>query len=205
MEKLRIGVLDYGLGNSGSVLNIIKRVGGVVTNIVRPEELIQCSKIVLPGVGAFDKGISLLQQAGMIPALEEAKDRGAHILGICLGLQLLCKSSEEGRLPGLGWIDGVVKKFPSMPNLRVPNMGWRGIRALQPHPLIDGLSSEDRFYFVHSYYALVNDPKQALCETTYGIAYHSGVCNGNVYGLQFHPEKSLKYGMKVMKNFVELQ
>ena len=141
--------------------------------------------------------------------LREVLDRKAlqervPTLGICLGMQLLTRGSEEGQLPGLGWIAASTKRFPAIAGLKVPHMGWNLVTPTQPSPLTDGLPAESRFYFVHSYYVQVDDPADSLLRTHYGIDFDAAVAHGNIYGAQFHPEKSHKFGMKLLANFASL-
>jgi imidazole glycerol-phosphate synthase subunit HisH len=164
-------------------------------------------RIILPGVGAFDAAMDKLEASGRIPLLRERAfgDR-IPFLGICLGMQLLAKGSEEGQRPGLGWIDAQVVKFrreQAATPIRVPHMGWNTVRPRPGHPLFVGLEHKARFYFVHSFHA-VCAPESVLCATDYGYEFASGLVRDNVCGVQFHPEKSHKYGFALLKNFVEM-
>lgn len=202
-----IVIVDYGIGNLASVLNMFKKIG--VKNVVvsaDPEVIARASKILLPGVGAFDAGMSNLEKSGLIPLLnQKAISEKAPVLGICLGMQLLTKRSEEGVIPGLGWIDAETIKFNPAPELKlkVPHMGWNYIHVNKKNPLID-MESKNRFYFVHSYYVRCFDERQSLATSNFGIDFTCIVNKGNIFGAQFHPEKSLKFGMKVLENFSKI-
>jgi glutamine amidotransferase len=200
-------IVDYGMGNLGSILNMLKHVGVDSMISAEPAEIEAAGKLILPGVGAFDNGMKNLAERGLVPLLRQRVDAGVPILGICLGAQLLFERSEEGVLPGLGWIRGQVTRF-AFPEgerrLKVPHMGWNVVESRQPSPLFEGASGEQRFYFVHSYYMSCADERDVLSTTPYGQTFVSGVQRGNVYGVQFHPEKSHKFGMRLLKNFAEL-
>lgn len=202
-----ISVVDYGAGNIGSVLNMIKRVGGDATAVRDASLLSSADKILLPGVGSFDNAMQKLQGLGLIDVLRERAAAGIPFLGICLGMQLMASSSEEGELPGLDLIPGKVKNFSidlSQQNLKIPHMGWNLIRKVKDSRLTNGLDDKSRFYFVHSYHYDCENPEDSLLETQHGYTFTSGIERGNVMGVQFHPEKSHRYGMQLFKNFVEL-
>lgn len=207
MEHPKICIIDYGLGNSGSIQNMLKRIGynSIITN--HPEELNAADLLFLPGVGSFDDGMYNLERLNLIPILEK-KVLAEHtpLVGICLGMQLLLYGSEEGERAGLGWIQGECKKFNfenSCTRLRVPHMGWNLIHSSKPDDSILAIETPElRYYFVHSYYAKLEDPAHELCSTTYGIKFSSGIRKENIVGLQFHPEKSHKFGMMLFKNLV---
>jgi len=168
----------------------------------------KAEKLLLPGVGAFDAGMQNLNNSGMIDALnEKVLNQKTPMLGICLGMQLLTKGSEEGKLPGLGWIDAYTYKFNFWANpdkLKVPHMGWNFIYSVKEHALVKNIPKNPRYYFVHSYYVKCNNPEDALVTCHYGIDYTCGVQQENVMGVQFHPEKSHKYGFQLLKNFNEI-
>ncbi len=203
-----ISILDYGSGNIKAFANVYGRLN-VPFRIVRtPEELVDAHKIVLPGVGAFDHTMALLESSGVRKVLAELVAGGnVPILGICVGMQILARSSEEGRLPGLGWVDGVVRKFDTSPlkaGTRLPHMGWNDVRALSNRGLFRGLGDGARFYFLHSYYFECDREEQVIATAEYGREFACAIRQGSVYGVQFHPEKSHRYGVQLLKNFAEL-
>ena len=204
---LMIVIVDYGIGNLASVLNMFKKIGAkdvVVSN--DGETLLKATKILLPGVGAFDGGMGNLEKSGLIPTLnQKVLQEKVPVLGICLGMQMLTKKSAEGQKPGLGWIDAETLKFSPPPELKlkVPNMGWNYVQVQRPNPLIE-VGSKSRFYFVHSYYVKCADEKQSLATSNFGTDFTCMVNKDNIFGAQFHPEKSLKFGMKVLENFAKL-
>jgi glutamine amidotransferase len=200
-----ISVIDYGMGNLGSILNMMKKVGAEARIAATPEEIAGSEKIVLPGVGSFDHGMRNLEERGLRPALEESVNRrGTPVLGICLGMQLMTASSEEGRLPGLGWVDAVTRKFRFDDQaMKVPHMGWNGVEIRSVDGLFMGMDVEPRFYFVHSYYVECRQEADVLATTDYGHPFVSAFRRRNVMGVQFHPEKSHRFGMKLLKNFAE--
>lgn len=200
-----ISVLDYGMGNIGSVLNMIKKVGGEAEVIRSPEEVLKAKKILLPGVGAFDAGIRSLQESELDKAIKHAAEVGIPILGICLGMQLLLDSSEEGELPGLGIISGRVVRFDQeMFPIKVPHMGWNEIEVTRNSELFRIDDDKHRFYFVHSYYVVCDNEKNITSYATHGNKFVASFEKDNVLGAQFHPEKSHSFGMSLMKRFVEL-
>lgn len=202
-----IYIVDYGAGNIGSVLNMIKRVGGDAIATKDIQALASANKILLPGVGSFDNAMQKLKDLDLVDVLRERAVAGVPLLGICLGMQLMASSSEEGELPGLNLIPGRVRRFSndiSEQNLKIPHMGWNLIRKVRNSHLANGLDDKSRFYFVHSYHYDCENPADSLFETRHGYTFTSGVQSGNVMGVQFHPEKSHRYGMQLLKNFVEL-
>lgn len=200
-----IAIVDYGMGNLGSIQNMFRRIGVPARLVSDPAALRESPKVVLPGVGAFDAAMERIAAAGLRPVLDElALERRVPVLGICLGMQLLTRSSEEGRLPGLGWIAGETRRFPRVAGLPVPHMGWNVARSTCESRLTAGLGEEPRFYFVHSYYVQVDEPEDSVLKTVYGLQFDSAVSHGNIYGAQFHPEKSHKYGMQLLRNFAAL-
>jgi glutamine amidotransferase len=206
MSKSSVVVPDLHIGNMASVVNMICKCGGDAEIASDPAGLQGRSKIILAGVGAFDAGVKALQKDGWAEGLKESmKERGTSILGICLGMQLMCRSSEEGELPGLGWFDADVKliKFHEETNLKVPHMGWNTIDIKKPNALIDA-EGEQRFYFVHSYHVVCNDPSDVIATTHHGYEITAAFGNANIYGVQFHPEKSHRFGMDLIKRFLEL-
>ena len=204
-----IAIVNYGVGNLGSIQNMLKKVGcteSVITN--KEEDLVRADKIILPGVGAFDKGMEKINESGLVGILNKiVVQQKKPLLGICLGMQLLTKGSEEGKLPGLGWIDAYAKRFHfsgQQASLKVPHMGWNEISISKQHDLIKDLSMPARFYFVHSYYVKCNDKQDELLSCTYGINFTCAVQHENIMGVQFHAEKSHKFGMQVLKNFTSI-
>jgi glutamine amidotransferase len=200
-----IAIVDYGMGNLGSVRNMLKRVGADSTVTSDPAALASASKVILPGVGAFDAAMGRINATGLRDVLErKALVERVPVLGICLGLQLLTRGSEEGAMAGLGWIPSDTRRFPTLDGLRVPHMGWNIARPAMPSPITRGLDDSARFYFVHSYYVAVDRPEHSILRTTYGIEFDSAVQRENIFGAQFHPEKSHRFGMRLLGNFAAL-
>lgn len=203
-----IAVIDYGMGNLGSILNTFRRIGVAAKISSNPEEIQNAQKLILPGVGSFKKGIENLKASGLIQVLEEeVVVKKKPILGICLGMQLFSRTSEEGGVNGLGWIDAETVRFRLGPNgnrLKIPHMGWN---AVQPShdPVLAGISLDDRFYFVHSYHLTGVEETSVIGTTTYGYAFPSVVRQDNIIGIQCHPERSHSSGIRIMKNFVSLR
>jgi imidazole glycerol-phosphate synthase subunit HisH len=196
-----ITIIDYGMGNLGSVLNIIKKVGGEAVISSDNSVISKAEKLILPGVGSFDYGMKNLSP--FIPVLNEmVLNKKIPILGICLGAQLMTKSSEEGNLSGLEWFDAKTVRFNIPKNYKVPHMGWNHVKVLKTNKLTKNLVKDSRFYFVHSYH-FTSKSEQIMMKTNYGIEFASALCKENIYGVQFHPEKSHKFGMKLMENFVK--
>jgi len=202
-----IGILDYGIGNVGSIKNMLKKAGAASMIVHAAEELQTCDKLILPGVGAFDDGMKRLDASGMRTALDVAVTQGKPVLGICLGMQMLGLSSEEGKREGLGYIPFRNLRFQleAYPELKVPHMGWDFVTLPDPtDPLVSGQNEPPRYYFVHSYYAQCEDDRDALMICDYGRPFVAAVRHGNVRGTQFHPEKSHRFGMALLKNFAEV-
>lgn len=200
-------ILDYNLGNPGSIKNMLKKIGIEDVIISCEESLVsKAEKIILPGVGAFDHGMEQLMKTTSYETLNNrVLNDKVPVLGICLGAQMLTEKSEEGRLPGLGWIKGqtiLFRKEKMNEDLKIPNMGWNQVRAKKKSKLLQGLDDEARFYFVHSYHIICAYPEDELLCAEYGYEYTAAVERGNILGVQFHPEKSHKYGMQLLKNFV---
>lgn len=173
----------------------------------RPDAVAAAEKLILPGVGAFDNGMKSIAERGLRAVLDRrALEDRVPVLGICLGMQLFARTSEEGRLPGLGWLDADTVRFRfdgENAKLRVPHMGWNVAEAKKESVLFAEMYDEPRFYFVHSYHVVCDRPDDALCATPYGLDFTSAVEKDNLFGVQFHPEKSHKFGMRLLKNFAE--
>ena len=201
-----ITIINYGMGNLGSMKNMFKRIGFNSTIEDDPNAILKASKLILPGVGSFDTAIKFLhEKPNMLKVLErKVLIEKIPILGVCLGMQLFTNNSEEGILPGLGWIEGETKKFPKLTNLKVPHMGWSYIKKNNKNPLSLGVDVNSKYYFVHSYYVKVKNEQHSVLKTSYGIEFDSAISKENIYGVQFHPEKSHKYGMKILQNFALL-
>ena len=199
-------IIDCGMGNTGSIVNMLKEIGVEACLSAKYEEIKQADKLILPGVGAFDKAITNLQNLSIVSLLEQkVMEQKTPILGICLGLQLFTKRSEEGKLPGLGWVDAEVKKFQfetSQSNLKIPHMGWNQIKIKKESLLLKDLEENSRFYFAHSYHLVCNNPEDELTGTMHGYCFSSSIQNNNILGVQFHPEKSHKFGLQLLTNFV---
>jgi imidazole glycerol-phosphate synthase subunit HisH len=203
-----IYVVDYGLGNVQAFLTQYKRLGFDATCAKKGTDLTGARKIILPGVGAFDHAIELLNQSGMRPTLESLviQDK-VPVLGICVGMQLLTSASDEGHLPGLGWVPGKVRSFRTneqSASLPLPHMGWNDVKPKPGSPLFAGLESDARFYFLHSYYFECCEPSHEIATASYGLDFSCAVSAGNIFGVQFHPEKSHHFGTQLLKNFAQL-
>jgi len=201
-----ISIVHYGLGNVQAFANIYKWLNIPARIADTPEAIHSADRLILPGVGAFDWAMKRLDTSGLRPALEEAVGRGKPVLGICVGMQMMARRSDEGVLPGLGWIDGEVKRFDEsafIQKTRLPHMGWNDVTPCNGHGLFRDLESGARFYFLHSYYFVPRKPDHMLATTDYNGRYASAVQAGNVMGVQFHPEKSHAWGIQLLKNFAE--
>ena len=203
-----IHIVDYGLGNVQAFANMYKRLGFEATRARNAADLEGATRIILPGVGAFDHAMDLLDASGMRPALEHlVRERQVPVLGICVGMQILASSSEEGSKAGLGWVPGRVRSFRSVPasaQLPMPHMGWNDVTPAAAVPLFKGLEADSRFYFLHSFFFDCDSEEHALARASYGFDFSCAVAAGNVYGVQFHPEKSHHYRAALLKNFAEL-
>lgn len=204
-----VTIINYGMGNLGSIKNMFKYIG--VEAIIESDidKIAKASKILLPGVGSFDAAMKRINDSNLIEVLnEKALKEQIPILGICLGMQLMTKSSDEGNLRGLGWIDAKTLSFRNFlqSNVRVPHMGWNYVKISNTSLLTAELKEDEeaRFYFVHSYFVRVEDEKNSILKTNYGINFDSAIQKDNIYGAQFHPEKSHKFGMKIFENFARI-
>ena len=201
-----IVIVDYNMGNVGSIANMIKYVGGTSIISNNHKDIEKAEKIILPGVGSFDTGVENLRKFNLIEILSKKalKDR-IPVFGICLGMQLLSRSSEEGELKGLGWVKAKTVKFSLDENLNIPHMGWNDVAVNKDNEgLLSGFDSDPRFYFDHSFHLVCDNKEDIMGETEYGYPFASAIRSDNIYGVQFHPEKSHKYGMKVFENFISL-
>jgi glutamine amidotransferase len=200
-----IAIINYGSGNSQAIGNIYSRLGIPYVIVERPEQLDGAERYVLPGVGAFDQCIGELNRSGMRAPLEsQVREARKPILGICVGMQLLADSSEEGVEPGLGWIPGCVKQIDSsamQQATRLPHMGWNTVRPVREGPLLEGVDLSLGYYFLHSYYFACEREEDVLAVAEYAHAFPCAVHRENVYGVQFHPEKSHQAGIQLLKNF----
>lgn len=203
-----ITIINYGSGNISAIGNIYERLKVPFKIANNPSEVKGAEKIILPGVGAFDETISKLDESGFRPILdEEVLVKGVPVIGICVGMQILANSSEEGTLPGLGWINGVVKKIDKsilVNKPKIPHLGWNSIEIEKESRLFDKIECDEGFYFLHSYYFECNNNYDVLSSTFYGKKFASAVNNKNIYGVQFHPEKSHHNGVQLLNNFAIL-
>jgi glutamine amidotransferase len=203
-----ITIVDYGLGNIQAFANIYKRLDVPVRFAKTSHDLEDASHIILPGVGAFDWAMERLDGSGMRATLDRlVREDKKHVLGICVGMQMMAGSSDEGSSAGLGWFDAKVKRFDEsriQSRTHLPHMGWNDVRPLATTDLFQELGEGARFYFLHSYYFAPNDPADVLAQTDYGDRFACAVRRGNVYGIQCHPEKSHNWGIQLLKNFAGL-
>jgi len=202
-----ITIVDYGVGNIQAFLNVYHRLNIVARAVSRPDELRDAEKVILPGVGDFDHAMRELERSGMRPVLDGlVLERRVSVLGVCVGMQLLARSSQEGSLPGLGWIPGEVRSFRSTDaakSLAVPHMGWNDVRPARTTGLFDQLA-DSRFYFLHSYYFHCDRREDTSATSSYGAEFASAVSAENIHGVQFHPEKSHHWGVRLLQNFAAL-
>ena len=203
-----ITIIDYGLGNVLAFVNIYRRLNIPVTVAKSSDDLANASKLILPGVGAFDHAMQRLDMSGMRQEIERlVLKSGVPVLGICVGMQMLANSSDEGKLAGLGWIDGTVRKFDVSAlshGTHLPHMGWNDVIPIDFSSLFKGMEGEARFYFLHSYYFNCRQPGDVLAFSDYGVSFACAVKHKNVYGVQFHPEKSHHFGTQLLRNFAEV-
>lgn len=202
---MMIAILDYGLGNLGSIANMLKVIGEKSRITCDKTVIENADGIILPGVGAFDAGMSKLGEAGLIDVIKDLAQKGMPILGICLGMQLLGRGSEEGKLAGLELIPFECKKFVfDNTELKVPHMGWDIVNIKKAHPLVRDLEGTQRYYFVHSFHAVCENEENILMTCDYGYEFDAAVIKDNVMGVQFHPEKSHDFGLALLNNFVKI-
>lgn len=200
-----ITIIDYGMGNLGSIANMLRKLGVEAVVSHSADDIDRAEKLILPGVGSFDHGMRNLRERGLVPVLEDQVHRRATpLLGICLGMQLMGRGSAEGCEPGLGWIDADnvrLRPGPDNDRLKVPHMGWNTVRLAADGP--DSLGSDSRFYFVHSFHLACRDDGDVLAWTTHGVPFVSAVRRDNLLGVQFHPEKSHRFGLRLLGDFAE--
>jgi len=203
-----ITIIDYGVGNINAFVNVYKRVDVPVTIAKTKEDLFGAIKLILPGVGHFDHAMQQLNQSGMRETLDDlVLNQNIPVIGICVGMQMMGNTSDEGKEEGLKWIDASVKKFDESKIhqvTRLPHMGWNDVQPVIKHPLFDGLEKDALFYFLHTYYFECNQPQDVLAVTDYGDQFTSAAHHKNRFGIQFHPEKSHSYGEKLLHNFAKL-
>ena len=203
-----IAIINYGVGNINAFVNVYKKLGIKLKVATSSNDLIDVSKIILPGVGSFDQAMSKLIESGMKPTIDRmVLSENIPVIGICVGMQMLAHSSEEGILPGLGYIDAKVLKFDESKKskkLNLPHMGWNDVLPLKGSMLFNKLEDKPLFYFLHSYYFACNKSEDAIAKADYGGEFVCAVNHRNIYGVQFHPEKSHQYGIQLLKNFLEL-
>ena len=200
-----IAIVDYGVGNLGSILNMFRKIGIEAVVTADPSGIEKAEKLILPGVGAFDTAMKNIRDLKLLDVLNQKviADK-TPVIGLCLGMQILTESSEEGKMPGLGWIKGKTIRFrfeESRNDLKIPHMGWNTVEIKNPSPLVEELDKNSHFYFVHSYHIDCKDKEDVTAVTNYGYDFPSVVKKENIYGIQFHPEKSHKFGMKLLENF----
>ncbi len=202
-----IGIIDYGVGNIKAFANIYKNLNIPFKIVKDISEFENITKLILPGVGSFDHAMISLENSGMREKLDElVLEKKIPVIGICVGMQMLAKSSEEGTLNGLGWIDGIVKKFDKskIKNAPLPHMGWNNLKIEKKNKIFDNLEENPRYYFLHSYYFECENKEDVIATATYGEKFDCMINHKNIYGIQCHPEKSHHNGMQLLKNFGEL-
>lgn len=199
-----ITIINYGLGNLGSVFNMFKKIGASAEITSDVNVISKAKKILLPGVGAFDSAMEKLSAGELRDVLnQKALVEKIPVLGICLGMQLLSRGSEEGKLKGLDWIPSFTYRFPKT-ELKIPHMGWNFVSKNSLSPLTENFHAEFKFYFVHSFYVKADNEENSILRTRYGLTFDSGIQKDNIFGFQFHPEKSHKFGMQLFENFAKL-
>lgn len=200
-----VAIIDYGLGNLGSIMNMLKCIGEKSLITADEDAIRAADRLILPGVGAFDAGMEQLDRTHLTEVIKAEAGRGKPILGICLGMQLLGRRSEEGKREGLGLIpfDNIQFSFTENTNLKIPHMGWDVVDFRQDSPLLADIKGRQRYYFVHSYHAKCDKQENVLMTCEYGYEFAAAVVAGHIYGVQFHPEKSHNFGMALLENFVK--
>jgi glutamine amidotransferase len=203
-----IVIIDYDMGNVGSIINMLKKIGATAKISYKMDDILTADKLILPGVGAFDQGVINLAERNLVPILNKKvlEDR-CPVLGICLGMQLMSRRSEEGELPGLGWVEAETRRFQfseEIGHLKIPHMGWNEVRANGQPPLFARFEKTPRFYFVHSYHVCCKSQEDVMATSFYGYEFTAAIGKENVMGTQFHPEKSHSFGMQLLRNFANL-
>jgi len=197
-----VSVLDYGIGNTGSILNMLRKLRVAAEVSSTRASVCAAKRLILPGIGAFDACMEALHRSGLDGCVAEFAASGRPLLGICVGMQMLTLGSEEGDRQGLGLIRAQTRRFPANAGLRIPHMGWDAVRwVMEEHPLAANLRDESRFYFVHSYRVSCESPGNVLAVCTYGEEFAAAIARDNIAGVQFHPEKSHRFGLQLLGNF----
>lgn len=201
-----IVIVNYGLGNLGSIKNMLTKIGSKSIISSKPDAISRADKLILPGVGSFDRGMSNLEKLKLIPVInKKVIEEKTPILGICLGMQLMTKNSQEGKLKGLGWINADTIRFnKDDEKLIIPHMGWNNIILNKNHSILNNINRNSRFYFVHSYHVVCQNDSDILTTTNYGYDFVSAFQKNNIIGVQFHPEKSHRFGMQLLNNYSKL-
>jgi glutamine amidotransferase len=200
-----VSIVDYGIGNTGSISNMFRKLAVHSEVVSNPAAVAGARRLILPGIGAFDACMSALDRAGLRSAVLDFAASERPLLGICVGMQMLTLDSEEGDTAGLGLIPAHTRRFPAGAGLRVPHMGWDTVRWLDTsQPLTRDFPSECRYYFVHSFKVHCDSPRYSLATCTYGAEFSAAIIRGNIYGVQFHPEKSHRFGLQLLRNFAAL-
>jgi glutamine amidotransferase len=206
LKKAEVSILDYGYGNAGAVANMFRKLGVSSDLVKTPDEVGKSKRLVIPGVGSFDSAISKLRDMRLVePIVDFGKELKRPLLGLCLGMQLLLNSSDEGEEKGLGLIEGEVLDLRTLEikNFLVPHMGWNEVETVQEHPFFLNAPKNSRYYFVHTYYCSPKNSNSIIAQTNYGIKFPSVIGSQNIVGAQFHPEKSHIFGMHFLNNFVK--
>jgi glutamine amidotransferase len=199
-----VTVVDYGLGNLGSIANMLQRIGQPARVSAAPDEVAAADKLILPGVGHFDEGMKRLHERGLVAPLEAQRARGTLMLGICLGAQLMTRASDEGTRPGLGWLEADTVRFRSDGALKIPHMGWADVDATRASPLFPDAGEPARFYFVHSFHFACARAEDVAATASYGYSFAAAFARERLFGVQFHPEKSHRFGMRLLERFCRL-